>query len=767
MPNIDLASLGTSPGPRGPTESNYVEYYTAAAMTEPAMLGAMAAEVARRAVPGTVAGDEASSGALAARKLPMEEPLKPNLQRTSRREKRPAVPQGTAKGRPATKQNVNGGQALVEGPRHVKRYGETKERSGQAAQLPERQRTATITRRKKAQVPTLQATKTFSGLPQPKTGAQRGTHGSFRNPAAAKPGRPSQGPRPEVAVESLGSSRKAEDSGHSKVPFRQPLSQLLPKDLRVRRAVAATQTSEAEVAEPVSSADPPQESTACQTDTEIVANAESLQEIAAASEIGLVYPAMGARPFGSTDGPTELLNPDATGSVVVTGNQFPKGNKRAKYSGAGQGSPAAPTDRKIDSNQHTIHNFVNSDLIDAMVADILEAHPVNGPIEGDDFIPESEARGDQKPFRVIERTVIGHVDSVLSSVLKHLPSETLASYDLGKSVGGARTQLEHGDPGDTVDECEIVADDLPNLAETHLVPTQVPDPLEPALAEVPESVEMTPKGPRNGQANVSLPEEGSSAPADMPAEEPVLTPSPAVPRVRQHIVPEARRPPVQSLKLEEENLSAHGLRDEPEKSSAPKPQAGSATEDLQSALPPRKQVASGDWLGAPSSSSSEDECDEAVWNERPATLLKWGKREIKESDYLQPMRTESVPDLFAKQFGMEFPPIPSSPSAPKVVVNAPVYAASGAELYPDRAQTGVLDVEQAPDDGSESAPSPIAEEPLKALVLPAAINDPDIPEGFWLSSDEATSDFCDGDVSSTLSFEAPDSSLTEPTPAQL
>ena len=134
---------------------------------------------------------------------------------------------------------------------------------------------------------------------------------------------------------------------------------------------------------------------------------------------------------------------------------------------------------------------------------------------------------------------------------------------------------------------------------------------------------------------------------------------------------------------------------------------------------------------------------------------------------MQPLPTESVPDAYARQFGMEFPPIPSSPSEPKLVLNAPVCVASGAGLSPGRAETGVLDVEQAPDDGSESAPSPIAEEPLKALVLPAAINDPDIPEGFWLSSDEATSDFCDGDVSSTLSFEAPDSSLTEPTPAQL
>ena len=224
---------------------------------------------------------------------------------------------------------------------------------------------------------------------------------------------------------------------------------------------------------------------------------------------------------------------------------------------------------------------------------------------------------------------------------------------------------------------------------------------------------------------------------------------------------------MQSLKLEEEDLSAHGLRDEPEKSSAPKPQAGSATEDLQSALPPRKQVASDDWLGAPSSSSSEDECDEAVWNERPATLLKWGKREIKESDYLQPLQTESVPDLYARQFGMEFPPIPSSPSEPKLVLNAPVCVASGAGLSPGRAETGVLDVEQAPDDGSEGAALAIAEGPIRALVLPTDVNDPDIPEGFWLSSDEATSDFCDGDVSSTLSYEAPDSSLTEPSPAQL
>ena len=760
MPDIDLASLGTSTAPRGPAESNYVEYYTAAAMTEPAMLGAMAAEVARRAVPGTAAGDEASTGTLTARKPPIPEPQKPDAPRASRREKGPAAPQGIGKGKPATKQSIPGNQALAGGPRLVKRYRETKERSGQAAQLHERQMAATITRRKRAQVPTLQVTKTFSGLPQPKEVAQRGSQRNTRNLAAARLGKSSQGPRPEMAVERPGISHKAEDSGRSQGPFRQPLSQLLPKELQVRRAVAATQTAEVEVPDPVSSAEPPQESTACQTDPEKVPDAEALQKIAQASEISLVYPAMGALPRDSTGGLTELINPDGTGCVVFAGNQFSKGQERAKYSGAGQGSAAAPTDRKIDSNPSTVHNFVNSELIDAVVADILQTHPVDRPVEGNGFV--SEARGDQKPFRVIERTVIGHVDAVLSSVLKQLPPETPASYDLERHGGESGANLEvPGDAGATVDEFEDIAEELPTVAGTPLDLAGIPDPSESLPAGVLASGETTPKGLGKGQTEAPVLEERRSAPDETPDEETVLTSSPAVPRVRQIIVPEARSPPVQSLHFEEDDAPAHGLRDEPENSSAPKP----AAED-QLARPPRRQVVSEDWLGPSSSSSSEEEGDTAVWNVRPATPLKWGTREIKESDYMQPLPTESVPDAYARQFGMEFPPIPSPPSAPKPALDAPASAAPGAESSPGRAQTGALDLQQAPDNGSEIAATSMAGKPLSALVRPAAVDDPEIPEGFWLSSDEATSDFCDGDVSSTLSYEAPDSSLTEPTLAR-
>ena len=491
-------------------------------------------------------------------------------------------------------------------------------------------------------------------------------------------------------------------------------------------------------------------------------NAEALQKKAQASEISLVYPAMGALPRYSTGGLTELINPDGTGCVVFAGNQFSKGQERAKYSGAGQGSATAPTDRKIDSNPNTVHNFVNSELIDAVVADILETHPVDRPGEGNGFVSEREARGDQEPFRVIERTVIGHVDAVLSSVLKQLPSETPASYDLERYGGESGAHLEvPGDAGATVDEFENIAEELPTVAGTPLDPAGIPDPSEYLPAGVLGSGEATPKGPGKGQTEAPVLEERRSAPDETPDEETVLTPSPAVPRVRQIIVPEARSPPVQSLQFEEDDAPAHGLRDEPENSSAPKP----AAED-QLARPPRRQVVSEDWLGPSSSSSSEEEGETAVWNVRPATPLKWGTRKIKESDYMQPLPTESVPDVYARQFGMEFPPIPSPPSAPKPALDAPASAAPGAESSPGRAQTGALDLQQAPDNGSEIAATPMAGKPLSALVRPAAVDDPEIPEGFWLSSDEATSDFCDGDVSSTLSYEAPDSSLTEPTLAR-
>ena len=105
MPNINLDSLcgGSSP-PGVPTKSNYFEYYLAAAMTESAMLRAMAVEVARSVVPGAVAGDEVSLRLTVAKQPVGKEAHIPNAKRISRGLKDREATRGSGTGRVAAGQ---------------------------------------------------------------------------------------------------------------------------------------------------------------------------------------------------------------------------------------------------------------------------------------------------------------------------------------------------------------------------------------------------------------------------------------------------------------------------------------------------------------------------------------------------------------------------------------------------------------------------------------------------------------------------------------
>ena len=101
-----------------------------------------------------------------------------------------------------------------------------------------------------------------------------------------------------------------------------------------------------------------------------------------------------------------------------------------------------------------------------------------------------------------------------------------------------------------------------------------------------------------------------------------VTPSPTVPRVRESIVPEASDPPVQSLIFEGERAlaSAQGLQDA--SASAPEASAKSAAEAPSHEIFHHNKIQRQIWYGVPSSSISEEECDDKVWNETTITRLK-------------------------------------------------------------------------------------------------------------------------------------------------
>ena len=295
------------------------------------------------------------------------------------------------------------------GSHHVQRYRYSKAASGPALSLLERPHGATVIWRKKAHAPTLQVTKTFSALPQPKQVPRKDA--LVNSKVHIKPLKSSRTQRSEAAADVQGARQRAGDFTCSPGHFRQPLSKLLPKGFQARRAATATQTSEPEV-EALGSVDPPHESMACQTDAEVVPNADFRHEEAKLSERRLEYLTMGDLPASST----ELMDPDAIGPVIIAGSQFLGGEECAKFSRVGQTSAVVPMQRTINSNPNTIHEFVHSEVVDAVVADTLGSPPFDGLL--DNNLHGYEGSGIQRALRVIERTVIGQVNSALIFVLK-------------------------------------------------------------------------------------------------------------------------------------------------------------------------------------------------------------------------------------------------------------------------------------------------------------------------------------------------------------
>ena len=256
-------------------------------------------------------------------------------------------------------------------------------------------------------------------------------------------------------------------------------------------------------------------------------------------------------------------------------------------------------------------------------------------------------------------------------------------------------------------------------------------------------------------------EDRSPKPADATPTELEQTPSPLGPRVRENIVPEARNPPIQSLRFEGDNSSAPVREFQREPPLDSRIQGRSADQTSLHTLASRnKTVQPIDWGSAASSSSSEDEGDEAAWNESVASL-KWNVREVRESDYLRPLHSGKRAEKYLGPIGVDFPPIPDPPSTPKMTVSLLAPAESDAEIAAEQhqidTQAFAKDLDKAP-----RLALPLDEgKPVKELVLPATSKEPDVPVDFWLSSDEASSGYWDGDVSGSMT-DGVDCSLTEP-----
>ena len=536
----------------------------------------------------------------------------------------------------------------------------------------------------------------------------------------------------------------------------------------MRRAAAATQTSETTKERPKNLERPPQESTACQTDTQEVSNAEASDRDADAPEKILVYPPMGDLPDKSTNSEAAFLHPSNSGSVIFAGTQFVKASKEKmqistpEIPGLSKTIPTAT--RTVSANPHTIHKFVSSELVDAVVADILVSRPYDSTSADDTFKGQVSEHA-QIPGRVVERTVIGHVDAVLSSVLadvQAIAADTIAAA--GAVEGDEQCLIDEDAVCAGIDAVVERADEAEDLHPVHSLSSLPNQPqASPEMPEMPEDYEGA-VGALKLDGTAPPPEERSLTPADAPPTELEQTPSPLGPRVRKNIVPEARNPPIQSLRFEGDNSSApvQGLQSVPPLNPGIQGRSVDKITSHTLATSRNKTVQPIDY-SAVSSSSSEDEGDEAAWNE-PVASLKWNVREVRESDYLRPMHSGKRAEKALGPIGVDFPPIPDPPSTPKMTVGILAAAESDVEIVAEQHQIGTQAYAKELDEAPRLA-SPLDEDkPAKELVLPATSKEPDVPEDFWLSSDEASSGYWDGDVSGSMT-DGVDCSLTEPAPA--
>ena len=761
MPDIAFDSLEARPSVSSNcADSNYVEYYTAAAMIEPDMLGAMAAEVARRAITGVVAKNEVDQGQAILRQHQSKQLRQQHAKTTSGGQNKRSVRKVAAKGGIAPGRGAKEPKSTpLENLRHVKRYGETKSAISPAPEISQRHPAATVTRRKKAEVPSLQVIKTFSGLPQPKKSSQKAGSEKLGPRSDAEIGSKPQKTKFEKDAEAKDMTLKAANMTDTSGHVRQPLSQILPRELRVRRAAAATQTSETTEKKLKNLERPPQESTACQTDNQEVSNAEASDGDADALEKILVYPPMGDLSDRSTNDEATFMHPSNSGSVIVAGTQFMKASKeKMKISTPDLSKTTSTTTRTVSANPHTIHKFVSSELVDAVVADILVSRPY------DDTSADETCKGQvsahaQIPGRVVERTVIGHVDAVLSSVLADVQA---IAADTTAAAGAVE-----GDERCVVDEAAFWAGTGPVVERAD----EAKDSHPAQLSSLPNHPQASPEMPEVHEdyegaigaleLDRTASEERSPKPADATPIELEQTPSPLGPRVRENIVPEARNPPIQSLRFEDGNPSAPVREFQREPPLDPRIQGRSADQTSLHTLASRnKTVQPIDWGSAASSSSSEDEGDEAAWNE-PVASLKWNVREVRESDYLRPLHSGKRAEKDLGPIGVDFPPIPDPPSTPKMTVSILAPAESDAEITEEQHQIDTQAFAKELDEAPGLA-LPLDEgKPVKELVLPATSKEPDVPVDFWLSSDEASSGYWDGDVSGSMT-DGVDCSLTEP-----